>query len=66
MDSGVISWTLSLTALTTGLLGSLHCLGMCGGVSGTVALASSPAESSRRTVPVAVVTVTAAPAAFSA
>ncbi len=67
MDSGVISWTLSLTALTTGLLGSLHCLGMCGGVSGTVALASTDvAKSSRRPVPVAVVAVTATPAAFSA
>lgn len=65
MDSGVMLWTLSLTALTTGLLGSLHCLGMCGGVSGTVALASaSAADSSRRPVPVAV--VTAAPATFAA
>ena len=32
------SLTLPLAALTTGLLGSLHCLGMCGGVSGTIAL----------------------------
>ncbi len=40
MESGTIFWTLLLTALTTGLMGSLHCLGMCGGISATVALAS--------------------------
>ncbi len=38
MDIAVTTLTLPLTALTTGFLGSLHCLGMCGGVSGTVAL----------------------------
>ena len=40
MESGTIFWTLLLTALTTGVMGSLHCLGMCGGISATVALAS--------------------------
>jgi uncharacterized protein len=39
------SLTLPLAALTTGLLGSLHCVGMCGGVSGTIALgADGPAR----------------------
>ena len=42
------SLTLPLAALTTGLLGSLHCLGMCGGVSGTIALgAVAPARADR-------------------
>lgn len=54
MESGVISWALPLTALTTGFLGSLHCLGMCGGVSGSVALASSPRPSQTFPVPVQV------------
>ena len=45
MESTAIIWTLLLTALTTGLMGSLHCLGMCGGISATVALASPPAGS---------------------
>lgn len=40
MESGTIFWALLATALTTGLMGSLHCLGMCGGISATVALAS--------------------------
>jgi sulfite exporter TauE/SafE len=40
VESGTIFWPLLLTALTTGLMGSLHCLGMCGGISATVALAS--------------------------
>ena len=48
-----------LTALTTGLMGSLHCLGMCGGISATVALASPPAGqpdgSTLRPVPVTLV-----------
>jgi len=43
VESGTLIWTLLLTALTTGLMGSLHCLGMCGGISATVALASPPA-----------------------
>jgi sulfite exporter TauE/SafE len=38
-----IAWALPLTALTTGFLGSVHCLGMCGGISATVALASPSA-----------------------
>lgn len=54
MDSGVISWALPLTALTTGFLGSLHCLGMCGGVSGSVALASAKRPSRAFPVPVQV------------
>jgi hypothetical protein len=33
-------WALPLTAMTAGLLGSVHCLGMCGGVSGMVAMAA--------------------------
>ena len=28
--------------MATGFLGSVHCLGMCGGISGTVALAATP------------------------
>ena len=38
MDSTL--WALPLTAMTAGLLGSVHCLGMCGGVSGMVAMAA--------------------------
>ena len=38
MDFAVTALTLPLAALTTGFLGSVHCLGMCGGVSGTIAL----------------------------
>lgn len=41
VDPGVTFWTLPLTAFTTGLLGGLHCLGMCGGVSGSIALATT-------------------------
>ena len=41
MDVGITALTLPLTALTTGFLGSLHCLGMCGGVSGTIALGAT-------------------------
>ena len=41
MEAQFAAWTLPLTALTTGFLGSVHCLGMCGGISATVALASS-------------------------
>jgi sulfite exporter TauE/SafE len=37
----VTTLTLPVAALTTGFLGSLHCLGMCGGVSGTIALGSA-------------------------
>ena len=40
MDSLFATWALPLTALTTGFLGSVHCLGMCGGISATVAMAS--------------------------
>lgn len=40
MDAAVTALTLPLTALATGFLGSLHCLGMCGGISGTIALAA--------------------------
>ena len=51
MESGATIWTLLLTALTIGLMGSLHCLGMCGGISATVALASPPATApGRRTI----------------
>ena len=69
MESDTIIWTLLLTALTTGLMGSLHCLGMCGGISATVALASPPvsAPGNRtvvRLVQVALVTVSA-PASLS-
>ena len=35
-----LSLTLPLTALAAGFLGSLHCIGMCGGVSGSIALAA--------------------------
>ena len=41
MSPDLAAWMLPLTALTTGFLGSVHCLGMCGGISATVALASS-------------------------
>lgn len=45
MDYAVTALTLPLTALTTGFLGSVHCLGMCGGISGTIALgATRPAR----------------------
>lgn len=42
VESAAFIWTLLLTALTTGLMGGLHCLGMCGGISATVALATPP------------------------
>lgn len=40
--TGMSLWWMSLpmTALAAGFLGSLHCIGMCGGVSGTIALAA--------------------------
>ena len=41
MEFAVTALTLPLTALTTGFLGSLHCLGMCGGVSGTIAIGTT-------------------------
>ena len=41
MEFAVTALTLPLTALTTGFLGSIHCLGMCGGVSGTIALGAT-------------------------
>ena len=41
MEFAVTALTLPLTALTTGLLGSLHCLGMCGGISGTIAVGAT-------------------------
>ncbi len=40
MEAQFAVWALPLTAFTTGFLGSVHCLGMCGGISATVALAS--------------------------
>ena len=45
MDIAVTALTLPLVALTTGFLGSLHCLGMCGGVSGTIALGGGATSS---------------------
>ena len=47
MDIDVTALTLPLTAFATGLLGSVHCLGMCGGISATVAMASPTPETSR-------------------
>jgi sulfite exporter TauE/SafE len=47
MDFAITALTLPLAALTTGLLGGLHCLGMCGGVSGTIALGASPHTNER-------------------
>lgn len=47
MDFAITALTLPLAALTTGFLGSLHCLGMCGGVSGTIALGALPHSSDR-------------------
>ena len=44
MEAGTgasLMWlSLPLTAWAAGFLGSLHCIGMCGGVSGTIALAA--------------------------
>ncbi len=55
MDTGV-DWIFPLTALTTGLLGGVHCLGMCSGVSATVALSSLPLHNaSRHRSPVAAI-----------
>jgi len=34
------AWPLPLTAMAAGFLGSVHCLGMCGGVSGMMAVAA--------------------------
>ena len=47
MDIDVTGLTLPLTALATGFLGSVHCLGMCGGISATVALASPFGDNSK-------------------
>ena len=47
MDFAVTALTLPLAALTTGFLGSVHCLGMCGGVSGTIALGAATPSSPR-------------------
>ena len=56
MSPDLAAWMLPLTALTTGFLGSVHCLGMCGGISATVALVSPLPGSARagmlRTVPI--------------
>lgn len=56
MSPDLAAWMLPLTALTTGFLGSVHCLGMCGGISATVALASPLPGNARsgmlRTVPI--------------
>lgn len=41
-----------------GLLGTVHCIGMCGGIVGALSMAGAP----RRSFPVPVVTVAAAPA----
>ncbi|MEO8386491.1 MAG: sulfite exporter TauE/SafE family protein [Betaproteobacteria bacterium] len=62
MDITVTGLTLPLTALATGFLGSAHCLGMCGGISATVALASAAGESSRlvpRSPQVAIINISA-------
>ncbi|MCY7389090.1 MAG: sulfite exporter TauE/SafE family protein [Burkholderiales bacterium] len=65
MDAQFATWTLPLTALTTGFLGSVHCLGMCGGISATVALASpttfpQPARDRHTTtIPIAIALTTA-------
>jgi uncharacterized protein len=65
VDAVVMSWILPVTAFTTGLLGSVHCLGMCCGVSATVALASKPPRSaSGYSYPGAAITTAAIP--FSA
>jgi len=47
VEIDVTGLTLPLTALATGFLGSVHCLGMCGGISATVALASPPVDNHR-------------------
>lgn len=42
VETTFIAWSLPMTAMAAGFLGSVHCLGMCGGVSGTMALATKP------------------------
>lgn len=42
MELTITAYTIAITAFTTGLLGSVHCLGMCGGISGTLALGAMP------------------------
>ncbi len=37
--------TLIISALLFGLAGSTHCVGMCGGIAGSVAMSQSPAKS---------------------
>jgi sulfite exporter TauE/SafE len=46
-------WPLLTTALVTGLLGSAHCLGMCGGISGLFA-ANAAVTSLKQQVPKAI------------
>jgi sulfite exporter TauE/SafE len=67
VESATIFWVLPLTAFTTGLMGSLHCLGMCGGISATVALASPLAGApGPRVVPIAPAATAPSPAASTA
>lgn len=70
MEFAVTALTLPLTALTTGFLGSIHCLGMCGGVSATIALgatAPQPRGLERATVAIIpFVAVRRAPSVLSA
>lgn len=37
-----------VTALTAGLLGSVHCFGMCGGIAGSAGMLTAPGQRSRR------------------
>ena len=46
-------WPIASAALVTGLLGSAHCLGMCGGISGLFAVNAS-IRSMRQQIPLAI------------
>lgn len=49
MNELLAAWSLPLTALAAGFLGSVHCLGMCGGVSGMIAVAAKSPPSHQST-----------------
>ena len=71
MEFAVTALTLPLTALATGFLGSLHCLGMCGGVSGTIAIGAAtrhPSSHDRAMLSIAipVASISRAPQVLSA
>ena len=67
MNEMLVAWSLPLTAMAAGFLGSVHCLGMCGGVSGVIAVAarSSPSHNSTDVAMTLAIPITFVPAAHA-